>query len=105
MPLLFALLFCLLLPGCSTALYQYPDAERYTAGGALVKSGISALMIDWIEGGVELRCDGGDSLRFSEEANRSPGGEEALRYFLDSDGTVYQIDLVSGTVRVEAYKG
>lgn len=71
------------LSGCGKTSFYYPDSEKYTAGGAEISSEISAVEIEWISGGVNVKYHEENTVKFSETANRSLTEANTLHYYVD----------------------
>ncbi|MCI8608645.1 MAG: DUF4097 domain-containing protein [Firmicutes bacterium] len=84
--------------GLGTIKMDYADSEKYSAGDARLRDEIDEILIEWINGDVDIRYYDGDKVSISETATKE--GEEIsadelqkedlqLRYYVD--GSVLQI--------------
>lgn len=64
--------------------FSYMNANKYDAGpGQVDADNINALEINWLDGEVAVQTYEGDSVRFTETADKSLKKEEQLRYYND----------------------
>lgn len=65
--------------------YRYEDESRYSIGGAsLSAADITAVQVDWIDGGVTVLTGDTQQVTFSETAPGNLKEEYRLRYYLDN---------------------
>ena len=74
------------LCGCGmTGGDSYANMSAYKAGGADISaSEVSSIEIHWPAGGVELTVNDGDTVSFSETANREKSEEEQMHYYVNN---------------------
>lgn len=98
--LLSFVLSVLLLSGCEPSLGMtgivYANADRYTAGGASL-DGVTDIEIEWLNGHVTLATHTGDSVTFSEIANRDTDEHTTMYYYLE--GTTLHIKYCESGLR------
>lgn len=57
--------------------------NRYTTGGASLRDTVRSIEVDWDAGQVEISTHSGDTIDFSETANRALDDSTALCYYLE----------------------
>ena len=68
--------------GSTTSFYRYPDADKYTPGGAEIDgSQVKDLDIDWIAGDITVEVYDGETVQFSEVSARELSAETQLYYY------------------------
>lgn len=93
-------LFLALFSGCTPSFgvtgIVYADADRYTAGGASL-DGVTHIEIEWLNGHVTLATHTGNTVSFSETANRELDEHTMLHYYLE--GTTLHIKYCESGLR------
>ena len=69
----------------SFAAYDYEDADKYTAGDAVIKDTVRNLDIDWISGTINFEFHDEDTVEISEKSRKPLSEDERLRWWLDGD--------------------
>lgn len=64
---------------------RYANADKYTAGGAVIKDTVKKLVIHWIDGTVTFAQAAGGSVELYETAKKPISGGAQLRWWLDGD--------------------
>ena len=64
---------------------DYPDADKYTVGGATIPGSVNNLYVDWTAGKVNIEYHEGTGVIVSETANRDLSPDDQLRWWLDGD--------------------
>lgn len=72
-----------LMCGCGLTDYIYDDAEKYTAGNAVLTETISNVDIDWLDGSVTVMY--GDRVSVSETSKKALQEMDLLRWWVDGD--------------------
>lgn len=83
---------CALLSGCGIhfgtvtgMLYQYDNAQLYTAGPVECTGDVKNIELHWISGEIDIQTHDGNTISVSETANRDLKPEEVMRWYLDGD--------------------
>ncbi len=76
-----------------TGALEYADAEKYTAGEAVIGEMIQSLDISWISGRVTVEYHSGDTVELTEASDKAIDEDMKLRWWLDG-----------GTLRVQYAK-
>lgn len=72
---------CLLLCSCTSLGYVYPNADKYTAGGARIDQRVEDIDINWVDGMVTIEYHNGNEIILKETENLSR--DQELRWLLD----------------------
>ena len=65
--------------------FRYDNADKYTAGGAVIDGDVKKLDIHWTDGAVVFVERAGDGIELSETAQKTISGNAQLRWWLDGD--------------------
>ena len=57
---------CLLLCSCTSLGYVYPNADKYTAGGARIDQRVEDIDINWVDGMVTIEYHNGNEIILKE---------------------------------------
>lgn len=77
-------LFALAFSACSFRVGElYPDADKYSAGDAVITDKVETLLIDWSSGSVTIEPGDGDAIELCETGNKPTDPKEQLQYYLD----------------------
>ena len=80
----FICLLTLSLCACSFQVGElYPDADRYSAGDAVISEKVETLIIDWASGSVTIEPGDGEAIELRETGNQPTKEEQQLQYYLD----------------------
>ena len=69
----------------SFAAYHYEDADKYTAGDAVIEGTVKNLDIDWTGGSISFEYHEGDKVEISEKTSKSLSEDKKMRWWLDGD--------------------
>ncbi|MBQ4176413.1 MAG: DUF4097 family beta strand repeat protein [Lachnospiraceae bacterium] len=69
----------------SFAGYDYEDADKYTAGDAVIKDTVSNLDIDWTCGNINFEYHDEDTVEISEKSRKTLSEDKKMRWWLDGD--------------------
>lgn len=74
--------------GTNVINYNYPNADKYKVGDAVITSKVQTIDVDWIFGSVKVAYGAGKELHCSEQTD-NPNDTARMRYWLD--GTTLHI--------------
>ena len=71
--------------GRTAAGIEYPNADKYTVGDAVIPGAVNNLFVDWTAGKVTVEYYDGADIKVTETANRTLSDDDKLRWWLDGD--------------------
>lgn len=83
--LLTAVTLSALRPVISFAAYSYQNANKYTAGDAVIKKPVANLDVDWINGKVSIEYHSSNTVELQETSKKKISDDMKLRWWLDGD--------------------
>lgn len=81
---------------------SYPNAEKYSAGGASFSSQIDKIEIDWLSGKVNIAYRSGDGVSISETSNSALSDD--MRVHLWLDGTTLRVKFAASGVKTHLFR-